>query len=397
MSARVLLNPGREKSLLRRHPWIFSKAIKKLIGKPIAGETVDVFDSQGKWLAKGAFSPDSQIRIRVWSFIQKEEINDQFFFDKIQSALHLRQHTIESANLTGYRLVAGESDGLPGVTIDVYDNILSCQLLSAGAEFNRHLIIQALTRLFPGHAIYDRSDVEIRKKEGLELSKGWIKAPENGSTVAVIQEHDVNIKVDVETGHKTGFYLDQRDSRRAAGRYAYGKNILNCFSYTGTFSLHCAKHGAKKVTNVDVSDTAISLSKENLRLNGIEEDVVEHVQADVFKLLRKYREQGTRFDMIILDPPKFAESKSQLNGACRGYKDINMLAMQLLNPNGILLTFSCSGLMEANLFQKVVADAALDAKRQARIIERLHQASDHPIATNFPEGYYLKGLICQMD
>ncbi|QDP01388.1 class I SAM-dependent methyltransferase [Thalassotalea sp. PS06] len=397
MSARVLLNPGREKSLLRRHPWIFSKAIKKVIGKPVLGETVDVFDSQGKWLAKGAFSPNSQIRIRVWSFIQKEEVNGQFFLDKIKSAQNLRQHTIAEANLTGYRLVAGESDGLPGVTIDVYENIISCQLLSAGAEYNRHLIINALETLYPEHSIYDRSDVEVRKKEGLELTRGWIKAPSDNSPVATIQEHDVKIEVNVETGHKTGFYLDQRDSRRAAGRYAKGKSILNCFSYTGTFSLHCAKHGAKKVVNVDVSDTAIELSKKNLQLNDISEEQVEHVQADVFKLLRKYREQGTRFDMVILDPPKFAESKAQLNGACRGYKDINMLAMQLLKPNGILLTFSCSGLMEASLFQKVVADAAVDAKRQARIIERLQQASDHPIATNFPEGYYLKGLICQVD
>ncbi|WP_394176080.1 class I SAM-dependent methyltransferase [Thalassotalea litorea] len=397
MSARVLLNPGREKSLLRRHPWIFSKAIKKVIGKPILGETVDVFDSQGKWLAKGAFSPDSQIRIRVWSFIQKEEVNDQFFLAKIESALQLRQHIIKAANLNGYRLIAGESDGLPGVTIDVYGSIISCQLLSAGAEFNRHLILKALETLFPDHSIYDRSDVEVRKKEGLELTKGWIKSPADDSPVATITEHDVQIQVNVDTGHKTGFYLDQRDSRVAAGRYAKDKTILNCFSYTGTFSLHCAKHGAKKVTNVDVSETAIQLSKENMRLNGIGEETVEHVQADVFKLLRKYREQGTRFDMIILDPPKFAESKSQLNGACRGYKDINMLAMQLLNPKGLLLTFSCSGLMEANLFQKVVADAALDAKRQARIIERLQQASDHPIATNFPEGYYLKGLVCYVD
>ena len=230
----------------------------------------------------------------------------------------------------------------------------------------------------------------MRKKEGLTLQKGWVTEPLD-STEVIIEEHGIKIKVDVDKGHKTGFYLDQRDSRVAAARYAKDKTILNCFSYTGTFAVHCAKAGAKEVTNVDVSQPALDLAKENLALNGLEDSNVNFVKQDVFKLLREYREAGKKFDMIILDPPKFAESKAQLNGACRGYKDINMLAMQLLNKNGILFTFSCSGLMETGLFQKVVADAALDAQREGRIVERLHQASDHPISLNYPEGYYLKG------
>ncbi|KGJ99696.1 rRNA (guanine-N(2)-)-methyltransferase [Thalassotalea sp. ND16A] len=391
-----MLNPAREKSLLRRHPWVFSKAVNKVIGKPLSGETVDIYDSKGNWIAKGAYSPDSQIRVRIWTFDNSEAVDDEFFRQRIINAAQLREKPIKDGALSGFRLIAGESDNLPGLTIDVYDNIISCQLLSAGADFHRHSIFRVLSELYPDHGIYERSDVDVRKKEGLSLSKGWISEPLD-STQCVIEEHGIKIKVDVEKGHKTGFYLDQRDSRLAAARYAKDKTVLNCFSYTGTFSLHCAKAGAKEVTNVDVSQQALDLAKENLELNNLEDCHVNFIKQDVFKLLRQYREQGKKFDMIILDPPKFADSKAQLNGACRGYKDINMLAMQLLNKNGILFTFSCSGLMDAGLFQKVVADAALDAKREGRIIERLQQASDHPISLNYPEGYYLKGLICQMD
>jgi len=396
MSARISLNVGREKSLLRKHPWIFSKAVNKIKGKPMLGDTVDVFDSKGNWLAKGAYSPESQIRIRVWSFDEKQEIDRDFFFDKLQKAQARRDWFIAQGKLTGYRLIAGESDGLPGVTIDKYDNFIVCQLLSAGADFHRYTIVNCLAELYPGCHIYERSDVDVRKKEGLEPVTGWLTEPQD-STECIIEEHGIKIHVDVATGHKTGFYLDQRDSRVAAGKYAKDKTILNCFSYTSTFSLHCAANGAKEVTNVDVSQAALDMGKRNLELNDLSDSNVSFVKEDVFKLLRKYREEKRRFDMIILDPPKFVESKAQLTGACRGYKDINMLAMQLLNPGGILLTFSCSGLMEASLFQKVVADAALDARRNVYFVERLQQAADHPISSNYPEGYYLKGLVCQVE
>ncbi|WP_033084323.1 class I SAM-dependent methyltransferase [Colwellia psychrerythraea] len=396
MSARISLNVGREKSLLRKHPWIFSKAINKIKGKPMLGDTVDVFDSKGNWLAKGAYSPESQIRIRVWSFDENQEIDHNFFLNKLQNAQVRRDWFIEQGKLTGYRLIAGESDGLPGVTIDKYDNFLVCQLLSAGADFHRYTLVSCLKQLYPDCHIYERSDVDVRKKEGLEPVTGWLTEPQD-STECVIEEHGIKIHVDVATGHKTGFYLDQRDSRLTAGKFAKDKTILNCFSYTSTFALHCAANNAKEVINVDVSQAALDMGQRNLELNGLTDANVSFVKEDVFKLLRRYREEKRRFDMIILDPPKFVESKAQLTGACRGYKDINMLAMQLLNPGGLLLTFSCSGLMEASLFQKVVADAALDAKRKVYFVERLQQAADHPISSNYPEGYYLKGLVCQVE
>jgi len=396
MSARISLNVGREKSLLRKHPWIFSKAVNKIKGNPMLGDTVDVFDNKGTWLAKGAYSPESQIRIRVWSFDEHEEIDRDFFFAKLQSAQARRDWFIAQGKLTGYRLIAGESDGLPGVTIDIYDNFLVCQLLSAGADFHRYTIVNCLTELYPGCHIYERSDVDVRKKEGLEPVTGWLTEPQD-STECIIEEHGIKIYVDIATGHKTGFYLDQRDSRLAAGKFAKDKTVLNCFSYTSTFALHCAANNAKEVINVDVSQDALDMGERNLALNDLSDANVSFVKEDVFKLLRRYREEKRTFDMIILDPPKFVESKAQLTGACRGYKDINMIAMQLLNPGGLLLTFSCSGLMDASLFQKVVADAALDAKRKAYFVERLQQAADHPISSNYPEGYYLKGLVCQVE
>jgi 23S rRNA (cytosine1962-C5)-methyltransferase len=396
MSARIYLNVGREKSLKRKHPWIFSRAINKIKGKPMLGDTVDIFDAKDNWLAKGAYSPESQIRIRVWSFNEHEEIDRDFFLKKLKNAQTRRDWFIEQGGLTGYRLIAGESDGLPGITIDRYDNFIVCQLLSAGADFQRYTIVSCLQELYPQCHIYERSDVDVRKKEGLEPVVGWLTEPQD-STECIIEEHGIKIVVDIATGHKTGFYLDQRDSRLVAGRYAKNKTVLNCFSYTGTFSLHCAANGANEVINVDVSQPALDIAKKNHELNGLSEANVSFVKEDVFKLLRRYREEKRTFDMIILDPPKFVESKAQLTGACRGYKDINMLAMQLLNPNGTLLTFSCSGLMEETLFQKVVADAALDANRKAYYVERLHQAADHPVSSNYPEGFYLKGLVCKVD
>ena len=400
MSARIYLNVSREKSLVRKHPWVFSRAINKIKGKPMLGDTVDVFDSKNKWLARGAYSPESQIRIRIWTFNEHEEIDRDFFLNKLKSAQSRRDYFINRDGLTGYRLIASESDGLPGITIDRYDNLIVCQLLSAGADFQRYNIVSCLQELYPDCHVYERSDVDVRKKEGLEPVTGWLTPPPEGDetkTEVVIEEHGIKILVDVATGHKTGFYLDQRDSRLLAGSYAKDKSILNCFSYTGTFSLHCAANGAKEVINVDVSQGALDLAQRNLDLNGLGDKNVSFVKEDVFKLLRRYRDEKRTFDMIILDPPKFVESKAQLTGACRGYKDINMLAMQLLNKNGTLLTFSCSGLMESSLFQKVVADAALDAHRNVYFVERLHQAADHPISSNYPEGYYLKGLVCQVE
>ncbi|SEG22704.1 class I SAM-dependent methyltransferase [Vibrio hangzhouensis] len=395
MAPAIHLVKGRDKSLRRKHPWIFSRGISHVDGQPSLGETVDVFAHNGEWLAKAAYSPNSQIRARVWSF-EKQDIDVEFFVTRIQQAQLLREDIIERDGLTGYRLVAAESDGLPGVTIDRYGDFLVCQLLSAGAEFQKDNLVKALNQCFPECSIYERSDVSVRKKEGLKERTGVLSGRAPDAPV-VIEENGVKISVDIIKGHKTGFYLDQRDSRFQAQKYVKDKEVLNCFSYTGGFGLYALKGGAKRVINADVSQLALDTAKHNAELNGFsEKKKAVFLNADVFKLLREYRDQGTKFDVVIMDPPKFAESKAQLNGACRGYKDINMLAMQILKPGGTLLTYSCSGLMDGNLFQKIIADAALDANRSVKFVERFEQAADHPTDTAYPEGFYLKGFACKV-
>ncbi|WP_045406681.1 class I SAM-dependent methyltransferase [Vibrio jasicida] len=396
MTAAIYLVKGREKSVKRKHPWIFSRGISKVEGEPALGETVDVFTHDGKWLAKAAYSPESQIRARIWSF-EKEEINKAFFVKRFNNAQLLREDIIERDGLTGYRLIAAESDGMPGVTIDRYQNFFVCQLLSVGAEYNKQVIVDALVECFPDCNVYERSDVAVRKKEGLKETTGVLHGEEPPKSV-VIEENGVKISVDIVGGHKTGFYLDQRDSRQQAMKYVKDKEVLNCFSYTGGFGLYALKGGAKRVINADVSQPALDTAKFNAELNefDVSKKRAVFLNADVFKLLREYRDQGTKFDVVIMDPPKFAESKAQLNGACRGYKDINMLAMQILNPGGTLLTYSCSGLMDQVLFQKIIADAAVDANRQVKFVERFEQAADHPTDTAYPEGFYLKGFACKV-
>ncbi len=354
MTAAIYLVKGREKSVKRKHPWIFSRGISKVEGEPALGETVDVFTHDGKWLAKAAYSPASQIRARIWSF-EKEEINKAFFVKRFNNAQLLREDVIDRDGLTGYRLIAAESDGMPGVTIDRYQNFFVCQLLSAGAEYNKQAIVDALVECFPGCNVYERSDVAVRKKEGLKETTGVLHGEEPPKSV-VIEENGVKISVDIVGGHKTGFYLDQRDSRQQAMKYVKDKEVLNCFSYTGGFGLYALKGGAKRVINADVSQPALDTAKFNAELNefDISKKRAVFLNADVFKLLREYRDQGTKFDVVIMDPPKFAESKAQLNGACRGYKDINMLVVQILNPGGTLLTYSCSGLMDQVLFKKLL-------------------------------------------
>lgn len=391
----LTLQDSREKSLKRRHPWVFSKAVKHVSGKPDNGQTVSVVNSKGEWLCYAAYSAESQIRARAWSFDKNELIDAAFFQRRIARAWQLRTELFDLEQTTGLRVVAAESDGLPGVTIDKYDTILVCQLLSAGADSWRNEIVSALIALFPEHSIYERSDVDVRKKEGLKPVTGWLHLPREHGEV-IIKEHGMSLLVDVIQGHKTGFYLDQRASRAAAKRYAKAKTVLNCFSYTGTFGVAALQGGATSVTNADLSELALNTALKNAELNQLDLTKIDNVKFDVFKLLRQYREQGKQFDMVILDPPKFAESKAQLMGACRGYKDINMVAMQIVKPGGLLLTFSCSGLMEDSLFQKIVADAALDAKRDCLFVEKLSQDSDHPVASFYPEGSYLKGLVCKI-
>ncbi|BDY05479.1 class I SAM-dependent methyltransferase [Ferrimonas sp. YFM] len=395
MQNSVVLVKGREKSLLRRHPWVFSKGIKRVDGQPGLGDTVEIFAHDGRWLGRGAYSPQSQIRVRVWTFNQDEAVDADLLRRRIQRAQAGRDALPNAGSYTGYRLVAAESDGLPGITIDRFNDVLVCQLLSAGADVWRDTLVEVLSELYPQCAIYERSDVDVRKKEGLKPTSGLLKGDLPEQPMA-IEENGLKLLVNVVTGHKTGYYLDQRDNRLASSRYAKDQEVLNCFSYTGGFGTYALKAGAAKVVNADVSAPALALAKQNAEINDLDLSRAEFVEADVFKLLREYREQGRSFDVIILDPPKFADNKAQLPGACRGYKDINMVAMQILKPGGTLLTYSCSGLMDASLFQKIVADAAVDAGRDAQILERLSQSPDHPIGSGFPEGFYLKGLALRV-
>ncbi|HFK7184658.1 TPA: 23S rRNA (cytosine(1962)-C(5))-methyltransferase RlmI [Serratia odorifera] len=392
---RLYLAKGREKSLLRRHPWVFSGAVQRIEGKPLSGETIDIHDCQGKWLAHGAYSPESQIRARVWSFQQDEDIDIAFFVRRLQQAQRWRDWLAKRDGLDGYRLIAGESDGMPGITIDRFQNFLVLQLLSAGAEYQRAALLSALQQCYPQCAIYDRSDVAVRKKEGLPLTQGPVLG-DMPPALLPIREHGMQLLVDIQQGHKTGFYLDQRDSRLAARNFAAGRRVLNCFSYTGAFAVAALMGGCEQVISVDTSQAALDIAKQNVELNKLDVSKAEFVRDDVFQLLRNYRAQGEKFDLIVMDPPKFVENKNQLASACRGYKDINMLALQLLNPGGILLSFSCSGLMPTDLFQKILADAAVDAGCDVQFIEQYRQAADHPVIATYPEGLYLKGFACRV-
>lgn len=393
---KIILKPGREKSLLRRHPWIFSGAIGKIDGKLESGEAVEIYSVGGAFIGVGAWSPRSQISVRMWSF-ENRPIDRDFLYSRVQNAVATRMAMFATCEkqLEACRLIAAESDGLPGVIADRYGDYIVCQFLSAGAEAHRETIVDCLQEICQPRGIYERSDVGVRQKEGLEERTGLMRG-EEPPEIIIIVENGIQFEVDVRSGHKTGFYLDQRDNRQAVADHTFGRSVLNCFSYTGGFGIVAAAHGATHVTNIDSSQDALRLSDENMRLNGIAEERYSNVAGDAFKVLRTFREEKRTFDLIILDPPKFVESQQQLFRGCRGYKDINILALQMLNPGGMLFTFSCSGLMDAMLFQKIVADAALDAKREALIIHRLAQAPDHAMSTNFPEGFYLKGLQLQV-
>ncbi|MGK5094354.1 class I SAM-dependent methyltransferase [Deltaproteobacteria bacterium TL4] len=391
------LKPGKEKSLRRHHPWVFSGALASFSEKmaPL-GETVEIQSTDGQFMARGAFSPHSQISVRIWTFDPKELINAEFFHSRLHTSIQRRKPLLASQSTTALRLVNAESDGLPGLIVDQYGEFLVIQCLSAGIEFWKREIVDQLNQLLPNSGIYERSDAEVRLKEGLPTVKGvlWGKTP---PPLVEIQENSRTFLVDLLNGHKTGFYLDQRENRKHLLPYVSQAEVLNCFAYSGGFGIYALTGGAKHLTNIEISQPTLQLLEENMALNHIDKSLVANEQADVFEILRHYRNQGRQFDMIILDPPKFADSRNQMPKALRGYKDINWLAFRLLRPGGILFTFSCSGLLEPPLFQKIVADAALDAKREAQILQRLEQATDHPTSLNFPEGSYLKGLICRAD
>ena len=396
MTAKIILHETREKSLKRRHPWIFSKAVREVVNPPENGADIDIYAADGSFLARASYSPNSQIRARVWSFNAEEKIDQQFFERKIREAAEARTLMLEETGMSACRLVDAESDGLPGLIIDRYNNFLVLEVLSAGAEYHLKDITSALRNIYPDDNIYERSDVEVRTKEVLESRKGVIYGEEPPEELAIKENGGMQILVNIKEGHKTGYYLDQRDNRAALSKYCKGKSVLNCFSYTGGFSLYALRGRAKSVANVDVSQKALDIAKKNIVLNHLDPGRVKFIREDVFAFLRKEKKAGHTYDVIVLDPPKFAESKSQLDKACRGYKDINMIAASIINPGGYLMTYSCSGHMTPDLFQKVVADALLDAGRDGQIVEFLTQASDHPVALPYPEALYLKGLVVRI-
>lgn len=388
----VTLKPGRDKSLRRRHPWVFSGALQDPGQSLQSGETVRILTADGEAVAVGAWSPSSQLRVRVWSFDPETSIDVAFFRSRLQRALDMRKAFVPPGQ-SAWRLVNAESDGLPGLIVDRYADFLVCQILSAGAEAHRHVLVEELQALFSPAGIFERSDVEVRRKEGLPPRTGVLAGEEPPERIE-ITAHDQRFLVDVRRGHKTGFYLDQVQNHQVIREHARGLEVLNCFAYIGAFTVAALHAGAARVTAVESSAEALAASADNVALNGLDQDRVEDVRGDCFEVLRGYRDAGRRFDLAILDPPKFVASAQQLQRGCRGYKDINLLALKLLKPGGVLVTFSCSGHVSPELFQKIVADAAQDAGRDVRIAQYLSQSPDHPVALAFPEGRYLKGLLC---
>ena len=390
----ITLKAGKEKSLLRRHPWIFSGAIESVSGNPSAGETVRVISAGGKTFGVGAYNLQSSIRIRMWDFDRGQEISQEWLLEKMRIAITLRRNLqIIDKNNISCRLIFSESDGLPGLIVDRYDDWLVIQLLTAGSEKWRDEIINNLKELTGLSNIYERSDGDARQLEGLDERCGLVSGKMQDSPLKIL-ENGISYLVDIKNGHKTGFYLDQRENRFIVSEYAKNKRVLNCFAYTGGFTLPVLRGGTIQVTSIESSREAINLAKNNQELNGLQNESSHWICGDVFQELRKLRDQDEKYDLIILDPPKFAPTASFAQAAARGYKDINLLAFKLLNSGGLLVTFSCSGGITREFFKKIISDAALDAGAEVSIIKQLTQFQDHPINLAFPEGEYLKGFVC---
>ena len=408
----LTLKPGREKSVRNRHPWLFSGAIQRIERDAQDGDVVDVHSDIGQWLARGYLNRRSQIQVRLLSWDEDQAIDEGFWRGRLQRAIAGRAALAatpeisevaaddwrlpKSLQINAYRLVHAESDGLPGLVVDRYGDWLVMQCLTLGIERVKPLLARLLAELCQPAGIVERSDVDVRQKEGLRPAVGMLHGEAPAGPVEIV-EHGQRFLVDLLGGQKTGFYLDQRENRRRVAAYCQGARVLNAFSYSGGFAVYALAAGAQHVVNLDSSLEALELAERNLALNGLDPDAqAEGVAGDVFQVLRDWRASGQRFDVIILDPPKFAHSQQQVERAARAYKDINLLAMQLLQPGGMLATFSCSGLLSADLFQKIVFGASVDAGRDVQVVERLSQGPDHPVLLSFPEGEYLKGLVCRV-
>ena len=390
----IILKKGKEKAAILRHPWIFSGALDKIKGKPANGEIVAVWSASQEFLAYGYFNDQSRVALRLLEWDQEVTIDEAWYTQKLEKAIASRAHLLNE-NTNTCRLVFSEADFLPGLIVDKYADYLAVQILSAGIESVKETIINILRSILNPKGIFDKSDAGARKHENLEPEQGLLWGEEPPEFIEV-KENGVIYHINIADGQKSGFYCDQRDNREILAAYTQGKNVLDCFCYSGGFTLNSLRAGAAHVTSVDSSALAIETLKHNLSLNGFSDALQTSFQSDVNKQLRVFKEENKKFDVIVLDPPKYAPSRSALDRAARAYKDLNRLGMLLLEPGGVLATYSCSGAVDMETFKQIIAWAALDAGREVQIIKQFHQPEDHPIRMSFPEGEYLKGLLLRV-
>lgn len=393
--SEVRLKKGKEKAVRQLHPWIFSGAIEQIKGKPANGEIVDVRDYSGEFLAKGFFNDQSRVAVRILEWNEQVVIDESWWRMRIQRAVSARKDLLASTETNTCRLIFSEADFLPGLIVDRYADYLSVQILTSGIEKVKDIIVSELVSLLNVKGVFDRSDASARAHDGMEASFGILYGEEPPQFVEVI-ENGLKYLINIAEGQKSGFFCDQRENRRIVARYANCKRVLDCFSYSGGFTLNALKNGASEVVSVDSSSLAVDTLKQNLVLNGFADEKFTAVQSDVNKYLRILKEEGRKFDVIILDPPKYAPSRSALDKASRAYKDLNRMAMGLLNSGGLLATFSCSGAVDISHFKQILAWAALDAGKEIQYIYQFCQPEDHPVRSSFPEGEYLKGLFCRI-
>ena len=391
----VRLKKGKEKAVKQLHPWVFSGAIDHIKGSPENGDIVMVTDNNNDFLAYGFFNDKSRVAVRLLEWNMETEINESWWRKKIATAVKYREH-LYTENTNTYRLIFSEADFIPGLIVDRYADFLSVQILTSGVERIKHIILDELQKLLDLKGIFDRSDASARAHEGLQASSGGILSGLEPPEFVTVKENGIFYHVNIAEGQKSGFYCDQRDNRKLVAEHSKGKKVLDCFSYSGGFSLNAFRAGASEVVSVDSSALALETLKRNIEINSFNNIPHRLIQSDVNKQLRAFREAGEKFNLIILDPPKYAPTRSALTKASRAYKDLNRLALLLLEEGGLLATFSCSGAVDMSMFKQILAWAALDAGKEVQFIEQFAQPADHPVRSSFPEGEYLKGLLCRV-